>query len=121
MSSRGRPSGAGLGKTPRTRMLPVVGLTWLLTKLMVPWCGKPSSPLQAHEDRHLCAVLGRLDPPLVDRPADPQQGGLVHLEIGVHRVHRHDRGQERLVLVDQVAEGQVVAADLAVDRRRSPG
>ena len=29
--------------------------------------------------------------------------------------------KQRLVLVDQVAEGQVVAADLAVDRRDDPG
>ncbi len=63
----------------------------------------------------------QLDLPLVDRPADPQQRGLVHVEVDVHRVDRHDRGQQRLVLVDQVAEGQVVAADLAVDRRGDLG
>ena len=49
--------------------------------------------LEPHEDGHLRAVLGQLDLALVDRPADAQQGGLVHLEIDVHRVHRHDRGQ----------------------------
>ena len=32
-----------LGNTPRSRMVPVLGLTWLSTKLMVPWCGWPSS------------------------------------------------------------------------------
>ena len=33
----------GFGNTPRIVMLPVVELTWLLTKLIVALCGKPSS------------------------------------------------------------------------------
>src|SRR3954471_9179811 len=53
--------------------------------------------------------------------ADPQQCRLVHVEVNVHRVERHDGGQERLVLADEVADGQVIAADLAVDRRGDPG
>ena len=48
----------GFGKTPRTRMLPVVGLTWLLTKLIFPWCGIALFALQAHEHRQLSPSLG---------------------------------------------------------------
>ena len=64
---------------------------------------------------------GTLDLALVDRLANPQQGRLVHVEVGIHRVERHDRGQQRLVLIDQVAQREVVAADLAVDRRGDLG
>src|SRR5262245_53897120 len=52
-----------------------------------------------------------------DLAQDAQHGALVHVEVGVHRVFRDDRGQDRLVLRGQVAERQVVAADPAVDGR----
>src|SRR5713101_6063303 len=39
----GGADGLGFGKTPRIVMLPVVELTWLLTRLIDPWWGKPSS------------------------------------------------------------------------------
>ena len=110
----------GLAKTPRTEMLPVVGLTWLLTKLMSP-VRETVLALQAHQDRDLPALAGTLDLALVDGPADPQHGGLVDVEVGVHRVERDDGGQQGLVLVDQVAERVVIAADLAVDGRRDLG
>ncbi len=119
-SSRMPCCGFGFGKTPRTEMLPVVGLTRLLTKSMSPWWGKPSA-LQAHEDRQVHAGPRWFDLPLVDRPAQPQQGRLIHVEIGIHRVLRDDRGQQGLVLVHQVAERQVVAADVAVNRRDDLG
>ena len=49
------PLQLGVRRTlPRTRMLPVVGLTWLLTKLIVPLVREPVLALQAHEDRHRC-------------------------------------------------------------------
>ena len=114
-------SGLGLGKIPRTRMLPVVGSTWLSRKLMLPWWGKRLLALEAHEDRQHLAGLGGLILPSLIALRTSQQGGLVHVEVGVHRVQRDDRGQHRLVLVDQVAERQVVAADLAVDRRLDLG
>ena len=65
-SSRMPVGGLGLGKTPRTEMLPVVGLTWLLTKLIVPLVREAVLALQAHQDRDQ-AVLRLLDLPLVDR------------------------------------------------------
>ena len=99
----------------------MVGLTWLLTKLTSPSCGKPSSPCSPMRTGSFAPLARGLILPFVDRLPDAQEGRLVHVEVGVHRVERDDRGQQRLVLVDQVAEGQVVAADHAVDRRDDPG
>ena len=82
----------------------MVGLTWLLTKLIVPCVREALLALKPHEDRDLHPLLGQLDLALVDRLAGAQQGRLVHVEVDVHRVDRHDRGQQGLVLVDQVAE-----------------
>ena len=72
--------------------------------------------LQPQQDREV-SVRRRRDLAFRDRLADLQQGRFIHVEIDIHRVQRHDRGQERLVLVDQVSEGEVIAAHLAVDRR----
>ena len=49
-SSRTPLGGLGLAKTPRTEMLPVVGFTWLLTKLIVPLVREAVFALQAHQD-----------------------------------------------------------------------
>ena len=113
-----RPSASGSGRRRAPEMLPVAGLTWLLTKLMVPWCGKPSSPCSPMKTGNLARSWSGLILPSLIALRMPQQRGLVHVEVDVHRVQRDDGGQQRLVLVDQVAEGQVVAADLAVDGRR---
>ena len=78
--------------------------------------------LQAHEHGNAQAVgAPGLHLALVDRLADPQQGRFVHVEVGIHRVERDDCGQQRLVLVDQVAQGQVIAAHHAADRRDDIG
>ena len=83
----------------------------------MPWWGKPSSPWRPIETGKTLPGWGGLNPALVDRLSDAEQGGLVHVEVDVHRVKRDDRGQERLVLVDQVPGGQIIAADVTVDRR----
>ena len=41
-SIAGPPWAAGSGRQLARRIVPVAGLTWLLTKLIVPLCGKPS-------------------------------------------------------------------------------
>ena len=69
---------------------------------------------QPQPDRQV-SVGRRRDLAFRDRLADLQQGRFIHIEIDVHRVQRHHRGQERLVLVHEIAEGEVVAAHLAVD------
>ena len=43
-------SGMGFGKTPRTRMLPVVGSTWLSTKFDGALVGKAVLALETHRD-----------------------------------------------------------------------
>ena len=48
----------GLGKTPRTRMLPVVGIDLVVHEVDRPLVREALLALQAHEDRHLDAVLG---------------------------------------------------------------
>src|SRR5262249_25575924 len=116
-SSRTPPSGLGLGKTPRKAMLPVAGVAWVVTKVRVPPCGKPASPCSPIRTGNWPCGSGLIRPAFRG-VAEPQQRRLVHVEVDVHRVERHDGGQERLVLVDQVADGQVIAADLAVDGRR---
>src|SRR5256885_1784540 len=44
LSSRRPVGGRGLGNTPRMAIVPVDGLTTLLTKFRLPTCGNPSSP-----------------------------------------------------------------------------
>ena len=61
------------------------------------------------------AVGMRFDSALIDRHADFEQRAIIHVEISVDRIERDHRRQKRLVLIDQVAQGQVVAADLPVD------
>ena len=85
-------------------MLPVVGIDLVVDEVDRPLVRKAVLALQRHGDRNSRALVGQLDLALVDRLASAQQGGLVHLEVGVHRVDRHDRRQEGLVLVDQVAD-----------------
>ena len=46
-----------------------------------------------------------------------QHGALVDIEIGVNRIHRHDRREHGFVGPDQVARIDHAAADAAVDRR----
>ena len=95
----------GVGKDTTHQDAARRGIDLVVDEVDGPLVREAVLALQPHEDGHLGTVFGHLDLPFVDRPAVAQQGGLVHLEVNVHRVHRHDRGQERLVLVDQVAEG----------------
>ena len=72
--------------------------------------------LQPQQDRK-ASLRRRHDLLRFDQVEDPQPGRFIHVEIDVHRVQRYDCGQECLVLVDQIAAGQVIAAHLAVDGR----
>ena len=62
----------------------------------------------------------RRQPAFVDGSANPQEGALIHVEIGVDWVERNDGGEQCLILVDQVAQGQEVPADLPIDGGRDP-
>ena len=62
----------------------------------------------------------RLDLPFVVRLANHLQRDLIHVEINLDRIERYDGGQLRLILVDQIAGRQKVAANLAIDRRKNP-
>ena len=104
-SSRWPPWQLGVRKDAAHQDAARGGIDLVVDEVDGPLVREALLALQAHEDGHLGTVLGHLELPFVDCPAVAQQGGLVHLEVDVHRVHRHDRGQERLVLVDQVAEG----------------
>jgi len=86
---------------------------------MVPSCGWPFSLASpSHRDP---AVAGRVGLALADQLADAQHCVLVHVEVGVHRVHRHDgREQGAAVLVprpDQVAHRDDVSTGAPADRR----
>ena len=118
--SRGRAPRPCWGTRPGRRRVPVFGLTWLSTKLIVPWWGNPPRwPGRAHTGHS--AVAGRLGLAFADQLPDAQHRVLVHVEVGVHRVHRHDGGEQgAAVLVprlDQVAHRDDVSADAAADRR----
>ena len=66
----------------------------------------------------------RLGLAFADQLPDAQDGALVHVEVGIHRVHRHDGGEQgAAVLVprlDQVAHRDDVSADAPADRRCDP-
>ncbi len=72
--------------------------------------------LQAHQDREFLSTMGD-EFASIDGIADFEQRPLVKVEVGIHRVERDDRGEQRLVLVGQVAQRQIVAADHPIDRR----
>ena len=71
---------------------------------------------QPHLDREPLAFDLPIDFSVLNYPFDPQQGMFVDVKIGVHRVLRDDGRQQRFVLLDQVADGQQISADDAVDR-----
>ena len=66
-------------------------------------------------------LVGRLGLAFADQLPDALDGALVHVEVGVHRVDRHDRGQQGaaalVARLDQVAHRDDVAADAPADRR----
>ncbi len=66
----------------------------------------------------------RLGLAFADQLANAQHGALVDVEVDVHRVHRHERGEQgAAVLVarlDQVAHRDDVSADAPADRRDDP-
>ena len=102
----GRPIGEsyGLANTPRTRIVPVCGSTVLLTKSSVPLQGELPLDVVGQPHPHLhFADAPRLNHPLADHLPDAQQRRLLDVEVGIHRIDRHDRGQERGVGIDQVA------------------
>ena len=72
---------------------------------------------QPHEDEHI-PIFRQMEPSFDDSPLDAEQTRCVHIEISVHGIERDDGGQQRRILVDEVAARHVVTADLAVDRRR---
>ena len=85
----------------------------LLAKSSVPWSGKCVFHVvgQSHPHLHLPEPL--LEDALAFHLQDRQQRRLLDIEIGVHRIDRHDRRQQRAVGVDEVAGRQQRAADLA--------
>ncbi len=89
----------------------------IVDEVDVPLVRKPLFALQAHQDLYFFRVADRLQLALVDHIAHSQHGALVDVEVGVHGVERHDRGEQRLILGDQVAQRVVIATDFAVDRR----
>ena len=84
---------------------------------MVPFVGITLLALQPDIDPDVASIFRHGDLALVDRLADAQDRELVHVEIDVHRVDRHDGGEEGRILGDQVAERVEVSADMSVDRR----
>ena len=97
-----------------------VGVHLVIDEVDVPLVRKSVLVLQPHEDGNP-ALLISLHRPFVDRLADTQHRPLVNVEIDVHRVQRYDRRQQCLILNDQVAQSQEIAANLAVDRRSDFG
>ena len=113
--------GQGIGKHPAHQDAAGRGVILVVDEVDRPLVWKAILALERHGDRNSRVLVGELDLALVNGLAGAQQGGLVHLEVDVHRVDRNDRGEEGLVLVDQVALGEIIAADLPVDRRDDPG
>ena len=70
-------------------------------------------------------VVGRFGLAFADQLLDAQHRVFVHVEVGVHRVHRHDRGEQgaagQVARLNQVAHGDEVAADAAADGRGDLG
>jgi len=76
--------------------------------------------LQADVHRELTLWV-RLNQACVSGSAKLQNRRLVHVEVDVYWVQRHDRGEQSLVLVDEVALRQVIAAHLTGDWCDYPG
>src|SRR5262249_17956850 len=64
---------------------------------------------------------GRPELAFADQLPDALDGALVHVEVGVHRVHRHDGGEQGAAALvprqDEVAHRDAVAAHAPADRR----
>ncbi len=71
---------------------------------------------EADEDRD-SALFVASNGSIVDRLAHTDQRGFIDIEVDVHRIDGNDCRELRLILIHQIAEREVVATDLTVDRR----
>ena len=115
-NKRRPPGGRGLSKTPARQNAARGRIDLVIDEVDDPLAGKALFALQSHEDGNLPAAVG-LDQSRVDGPPHPQHRRFVDVDVGVHGIERNDGGQQGLVLGDEVAEREVIAAHLAVDGR----
>ncbi len=87
----------------------------IVDEIEAPFVRKAVLPFQPHFDRNAGLAIER-HLSFVDRPTHAERRALVDFAIGVDRVQRHDAGQDRLILGDDIAKRHIVAAHLADDR-----
>ena len=92
------------------------GVDLIVEKVHGTLLREPVLTSDPHRDGKRDSVLTPLKLAIVDRLANPQERGLVHVEISIDRIERDHRCEQCLVLVDQIAHREVIPADLAVDR-----
>ena len=108
---------AGLSILARNRSVPVLMSTRLSVKSTTPSCGKSCLVGQADLDGHRLLPLGLdLELALLHQPLDPEHGLLVDVEVDVERIQADDRGQDRVVGLDQVAGVDHAPAEQPGDR-----
>ena len=94
--------------------VPVAALIWLSTKSMAALVRE--TLLARQRDGDLDRGVARvLDLALVDHLLVGDDGALVHVGVGVDGIDADDVGEHRRVARDEVAHGDLLAADAAVD------
>ncbi len=90
----------------------------VVREVQIPFVRKAFFVRQGQPNRNAPAVIvNRVQFALSDQFMDTNHRQFIRIEVCVNRVLRNDGGQPRLVLDGQVAQGQVVVADSAVNRR----